>query len=171
MPLNYTSHDNYNMPTSFSYFNWKGLTTRTALTDKTDTDPDIDIINQNSPLNGQTQEQMVDYFKQSDKNPSKKSLNLQLTNHKYGYSDIKTCPTPHSSIEQSSYSVATRWVQCMFFIKKMWKIHLMISKIENWFLATLSSIRMPWNIWWPHRVLVTVYFNWHLHFCRQNYWK
>lgn len=109
MPLNYSSHENYNMPTSFSYFNWKSFTNRTALNEVTDTDTETEthIIKQNSPSNDQTQEQMVDYFKPSDKNPSKKSLNLELTNHKYGFSDIKTCPTPHSSIEQN-YSVPMR---------------------------------------------------------------
>lgn len=99
MPLNYSSHENYNMPTSFSYFEWKSFTNRTVLNEETDTD----IINPNSPLNDQTQAKRVDNFKQSDKNPSKKPLNLELNNHKYGFGNIKTCPTP----QQSSYSVAT----------------------------------------------------------------
>lgn len=106
MPLNYSSHENCNMPKSFSSFNWYSFTNRTALNAETDTD--TDIINQNRPWNDQTQKQMAEYLKQSDKNPSKKSLNLELTNHKYGFTDIKTCPTPHSSIEQNPYSVATR---------------------------------------------------------------
>lgn len=100
MPLECSSYENYNMTTSFSYFNWKSFTNRTALNAEIDTDTDTDIINQNRPLNDQTQ----DYFKQSDKNPSKKSLNLELTNHKYGFSDIKTCPTP----QEYSHSVAKR---------------------------------------------------------------
>lgn len=89
MPLNYTPHERYNLPTSFSYFNW------TSFSNKTEN-------NVNESNNEQT-----DYFEPSDQNPSKTALKLDLNHHEYGFNSIKTCPT-HSSNESNPLYVVPK---------------------------------------------------------------